>query len=230
VSRGTALGRSRTATQSLTVEAGATALALFKPSSFPCLREPQGEALLCRVLEGSWARGPDDHDRLRWTSTRGDGLSGAAYRGGLGTAVRDQPPRPLRSGDRVSPSPRRREPSRVVALSSSAHLRSPVVFDDIHFQHRPYDPWAAYGQSKTANALFAVAATARWRDDGVTANARHRSARRSLRAAGSSRAGPRSPNRWSLDPDDRALWPAIVDPRAGGGGGGCRRRLRLPRR
>jgi NAD(P)-dependent dehydrogenase (short-subunit alcohol dehydrogenase family) len=63
--------------------------------------------------------------------------------------------------------------ARVVAVSSSAHLRSPVVFDDIHFLHRPYEPWAAYGQSKTANSLFAVAATARWRDDGITGNALH---------------------------------------------------------
>jgi NAD(P)-dependent dehydrogenase (short-subunit alcohol dehydrogenase family) len=63
--------------------------------------------------------------------------------------------------------------ARVVSVSSSAHLRSPVVFDDIHFQRRPYDPWAAYGQSKTANSLFAVGATARWRDDGITANALH---------------------------------------------------------
>jgi len=63
--------------------------------------------------------------------------------------------------------------ARVVAVSSSAHLRSPVVFEDIHFERRPYDPWSAYGQSKTATALFAVAATARWRDDGITANALH---------------------------------------------------------
>jgi NAD(P)-dependent dehydrogenase (short-subunit alcohol dehydrogenase family) len=61
--------------------------------------------------------------------------------------------------------------ARVVAVSSSAHLRSPVVFEDIHFQRRPYEPWAAYGQSKTANVLFAVEASARWRADGITANA-----------------------------------------------------------
>jgi NAD(P)-dependent dehydrogenase (short-subunit alcohol dehydrogenase family) len=61
--------------------------------------------------------------------------------------------------------------ARIVALSSSAHQRSPVVFDDLHFAFRPYDPWLAYGQAKTANVLFAVAATTRWRDDGITANA-----------------------------------------------------------
>ncbi|MET7752975.1 SDR family NAD(P)-dependent oxidoreductase [Micromonospora sp. NPDC005367] len=62
------------------------------------------------------------------------------------------------------------EGARVVAVSSSAHLRSPVVFDDIHFQRRPYDPWLAYGQSKTADVLFAVEATRRWADDGILAN------------------------------------------------------------
>jgi NAD(P)-dependent dehydrogenase (short-subunit alcohol dehydrogenase family) len=61
--------------------------------------------------------------------------------------------------------------ARVVTVSSSAHLRSPVVFEDVHFERRPYDPWAAYGQSKTANILFAVEASTRWRSDGITANA-----------------------------------------------------------
>ncbi len=61
--------------------------------------------------------------------------------------------------------------ARIVSVSSSAHLRSPVVFEDIHFERRPYDPWEAYGQSKTANVLFAVEATKRWAGDGVTANA-----------------------------------------------------------
>jgi NAD(P)-dependent dehydrogenase (short-subunit alcohol dehydrogenase family) len=61
--------------------------------------------------------------------------------------------------------------ARIVSVSSSAHHRSPVVFDDIHFLRRPYDPWSAYGQSKTANVLFAVAATKRWGADGITANA-----------------------------------------------------------
>jgi NAD(P)-dependent dehydrogenase (short-subunit alcohol dehydrogenase family) len=61
--------------------------------------------------------------------------------------------------------------ARVVAVSSSAHHRSPVVFDDIHFEHRPYEPFTAYGQSKTANVLFAVEATRRWASDGITVNA-----------------------------------------------------------
>ncbi|MFG2041967.1 SDR family NAD(P)-dependent oxidoreductase [Dactylosporangium sp. NPDC048998] len=61
--------------------------------------------------------------------------------------------------------------ARVVAVSSSAHLRSPVVFDDIHFERREYDPWLAYGQSKTANVLFAVEADRRWAGDGIRVNA-----------------------------------------------------------
>ena len=63
--------------------------------------------------------------------------------------------------------------ARIVALTSTGHLRSGVDFDDIMFERREYDPWVAYGQSKTANSLFAVGAGARWADDGITANAVH---------------------------------------------------------
>jgi NAD(P)-dependent dehydrogenase (short-subunit alcohol dehydrogenase family) len=61
--------------------------------------------------------------------------------------------------------------ARIVSVSSNAHLCSPVVFDDIDFTFRPYDPALAYGQSKTANVLFAVGVTARWSASGITANA-----------------------------------------------------------
>jgi NAD(P)-dependent dehydrogenase (short-subunit alcohol dehydrogenase family) len=61
--------------------------------------------------------------------------------------------------------------ARIVSVSSSGHLRSPVVFDDLHYEFRDYDPFGAYGQSKTANVLFAVEATRRWVEDGITANA-----------------------------------------------------------
>src|SRR5689334_16302086 len=61
--------------------------------------------------------------------------------------------------------------ARIVSVSSSAHQMSDVVFDDIHFENRPYDAWAAYGQSKTANILFAVEAAKRWAADGIVANA-----------------------------------------------------------
>jgi NAD(P)-dependent dehydrogenase (short-subunit alcohol dehydrogenase family) len=61
--------------------------------------------------------------------------------------------------------------ARIVSVSSAAHLLSPVILDDLHFAFRPYDPLLAYAQSKTANVLFAVGATARWAGDGITANA-----------------------------------------------------------
>jgi NAD(P)-dependent dehydrogenase (short-subunit alcohol dehydrogenase family) len=63
--------------------------------------------------------------------------------------------------------------ARIVSLSSRGHLRSPVEFDDINFAHRPYDPMIAYGQSKTANVLFAVGATRHWAADGIWTNAVH---------------------------------------------------------
>jgi NAD(P)-dependent dehydrogenase (short-subunit alcohol dehydrogenase family) len=63
--------------------------------------------------------------------------------------------------------------ARVVQLSSIGHRRSPVVFDDIDFQHHPYDKWAAYGQSKTANSLFAIELDRRGQAHGVRAFAVH---------------------------------------------------------
>ncbi len=64
-----------------------------------------------------------------------------------------------------------RDGARIVSLSSTAHMRSGVDFADLHFEHRSYDPQIAYAQSKTANSLFAVAATRRWASEGITANA-----------------------------------------------------------
>ena len=63
--------------------------------------------------------------------------------------------------------------ARVVSLSSRAHQRSPVIFDDPFFQDRAYDTAVAYGQSKTANVLFAVEAHRRWSEQGIAANAVH---------------------------------------------------------
>jgi NAD(P)-dependent dehydrogenase (short-subunit alcohol dehydrogenase family) len=60
--------------------------------------------------------------------------------------------------------------ARIVSLSSTANLSSPVIFDDLHFRFRPYDPRAAYAQSKTATALLAVEATRRWSSEGIYAN------------------------------------------------------------
>jgi NAD(P)-dependent dehydrogenase (short-subunit alcohol dehydrogenase family) len=61
--------------------------------------------------------------------------------------------------------------ARVVCVSSIGHLFSPVVFDDLDYRFRPYDPWTSYGQSKTANVLFAVGAAQRWAGDGICVNA-----------------------------------------------------------
>ncbi len=63
--------------------------------------------------------------------------------------------------------------ARVVSVSSTGHKLSPVVFDDIHFQNRPYQKWPAYGQAKTANALFAVELDRRGQAHGVRAFAVH---------------------------------------------------------
>jgi NAD(P)-dependent dehydrogenase (short-subunit alcohol dehydrogenase family) len=46
--------------------------------------------------------------------------------------------------------------ARVVALSSSGHARNGLDLDDINFERREYDKWSAYGQAKSANALFAL--------------------------------------------------------------------------
>ncbi len=61
--------------------------------------------------------------------------------------------------------------ARVVSLSSSGHFFSPVNFDDLNFDFIPYTPFGAYGQSKTANALLAVAVTRHWAGEGVVSNA-----------------------------------------------------------
>ncbi|MFG2358715.1 SDR family NAD(P)-dependent oxidoreductase [Streptomyces sp. NPDC048521] len=60
--------------------------------------------------------------------------------------------------------------ARIVIVSSGAHRGSPFDFEDPQFDRRPYDPWVAYGQSKTADVLFAVGAR-RWSTEGITANA-----------------------------------------------------------
>src|SRR4051794_22251429 len=61
--------------------------------------------------------------------------------------------------------------ARVVMVSSSGHLFGPVVFDDIDYRFRSYDPLSGYAQSKTAEILFAVGATQRWAQDGIFVNA-----------------------------------------------------------
>jgi NAD(P)-dependent dehydrogenase (short-subunit alcohol dehydrogenase family) len=63
--------------------------------------------------------------------------------------------------------------ARVVSVSSWGHRFSPFVFEDPDFEHRPYERWSAYGQSKTANILFAVALDARGKEHNIRAFALH---------------------------------------------------------
>jgi NAD(P)-dependent dehydrogenase (short-subunit alcohol dehydrogenase family) len=63
--------------------------------------------------------------------------------------------------------------ARVVALTSTAHKLGGIRWDDPHFERDGYDKWRAYGQSKTANALFANALSRRLVDDGGLAFSVH---------------------------------------------------------
>lgn len=62
---------------------------------------------------------------------------------------------------------------RLINVSSAGHRRSNVDLEDPNFERTPYDPWVAYGRSKTANILFAVAFDKRHRGRGVRAAAVH---------------------------------------------------------
>jgi NAD(P)-dependent dehydrogenase (short-subunit alcohol dehydrogenase family) len=62
--------------------------------------------------------------------------------------------------------------ARVVSVSSRGHHRSPIRWEDIHFEHG-YDKWEAYGQAKTANVLFAVQLDTLGADAGVRAFSLH---------------------------------------------------------
>ncbi|WP_328321651.1 oxidoreductase [Kribbella sp. NBC_00382] len=74
---------------------------------------------------------------------------------------------------RLLPALRQANGARVVAVSSRGHRYSAVDFDDPNFEHREYAPYSAYGQSKTANVLFAVELDARERENGIRAFAVH---------------------------------------------------------
>jgi NAD(P)-dependent dehydrogenase (short-subunit alcohol dehydrogenase family) len=74
---------------------------------------------------------------------------------------------------RLWPALRHAHGARVVCVSSRGHQRAGIDFDDPQFQHRTYDRWQAYGQSKTANVLFAVELDRRGEAGGVRAFAVH---------------------------------------------------------
>jgi NAD(P)-dependent dehydrogenase (short-subunit alcohol dehydrogenase family) len=61
--------------------------------------------------------------------------------------------------------------ARIVSVNSSANMITPVIFDDLHFKLLPYEPFVAYGQSKTVCVLLAAEATRRWAGEGLFANA-----------------------------------------------------------
>jgi NAD(P)-dependent dehydrogenase (short-subunit alcohol dehydrogenase family) len=63
--------------------------------------------------------------------------------------------------------------ARVVELSSRGHSRGSVDLIDPNFEKRPYDKWVAYGQSKSANSLFAIELDRRGQQHGIRAFAVH---------------------------------------------------------
>lgn len=74
---------------------------------------------------------------------------------------------------RLWPALKQASQSRVVSVSSTGIRFGGVDFDDPNFECQPYDKWKAYGQSKSANALFAVALDKRGYAHGVRAFAVH---------------------------------------------------------
>lgn len=69
----------------------------------------------------------------------------------------------------VLPALQKAEAPRVVALSSTAHIRGDVNWDDPHYERTEYEKWNAYAQAKSANALFALGADRRWDQYGISA-------------------------------------------------------------
>jgi len=125
------------------------------------------------------------------------------------------------------PALRRADAARVVSVSSNVRPDAPIRWDDPFFVREPYDRWAAYGQSKAANALFAAHLDVLGRPHGIRANSVHPGAiltplqrhltREEMPAAGwidehgrppttsrprirgrRPRCGPRSPRTWAV--------------------------------
>jgi NAD(P)-dependent dehydrogenase (short-subunit alcohol dehydrogenase family) len=70
-------------------------------------------------------------------------------------------------------APLMKKDSRLIILSSNGHRISDIDLVDPNFAHTPYDPWVAYGSSKTGDALLAVAFDARHRQRGIRAASVH---------------------------------------------------------
>lgn len=73
----------------------------------------------------------------------------------------------------ILPALRRADGARVVCLSSTGHIVSDIHWDDPNFNSHDYDKWQAYGQSKTADALFAVGLDEREKNNGIRGFAVH---------------------------------------------------------
>lgn len=74
---------------------------------------------------------------------------------------------------RLWPALKQANGARVINVSSAGHRFSPVVFEDIHFQNRSYDPWLSYGQSKTANILFTKILDQKGKSDNIRSFSLH---------------------------------------------------------
>ncbi|GAA3165414.1 MULTISPECIES: SDR family NAD(P)-dependent oxidoreductase [Streptomyces] len=155
-------------------------------------RRPESAAPLIRELAGRPGAGPVHAEALELSDLTSVDAFVRAWRGPLDILVANAgimalPERVLAAGGwemqlatnhlghfalatGLYPALRDAGSARVVLVSSGAHRSAPFDFGDPHFARRPYDPWAAYGQSKSAEVLLAVGAR-RWAADGITANA-----------------------------------------------------------
>ena len=95
---------------------------------------------------------------------------------------------------RLWPALRHAQGARVVAVSAWAHRMSPMHLEDPNFDHRPYDDWLGYAQSKTANILFALELDRRGTAEGIQGFSLH---------PGSIITTDLSP--WATDADRRAM-------------------------
>ncbi|GAB5413834.1 MAG: SDR family NAD(P)-dependent oxidoreductase [Congregibacter sp.] len=75
--------------------------------------------------------------------------------------------------NRLYPALAKRPGTRVISLSSVGHKLSAIRWDDLMFDSDDYNKWLAYGQAKTANALFALGLDARAQNDGIRAFSVH---------------------------------------------------------
>ncbi|MEL7041842.1 MAG: oxidoreductase [Pseudomonadota bacterium] len=71
------------------------------------------------------------------------------------------------------PALQKAQGARLVALSSTAHIRGDVNWDDPNYETSEYEKWGAYAQAKSANALFALGADRLWDTFGITAFSVH---------------------------------------------------------